>query len=160
MLSIIMLLAIVATVLYLTDASASGAREPQTHEGKTAQQWHWRYVRAHRAHSRLGILIRRERRQRRHVFIRDASYAISLASSVFRVSASEMWSVARCETGGTFSPYAKNSTSSASGLFQFLDSTWANQGVGGFSVFDPVANALGAARIVSREGWRQWSCKP
>lgn len=34
----------------------------------------------------------------------------------------EACSVIRCETGGTFSPTAKNPSSSASGLFQFLDS--------------------------------------
>jgi hypothetical protein len=90
----------------------------------------------------------------------SASYSIKLASSVFGVSYRDMWSVAGCETGGTYSPFSRNRSSTASGLFQFLDSTWASQGISGFSVFDPVANALGAARIVARQGWRQWSCQP
>lgn len=122
-----------------------------------------RYLKEHRALTRHGEMVR-ELRSRLAVknksWRRDASYAISLASSVFGVSRSDMWSVASCETGGTFSPYSRNSSSTASGLFQFLDSTWANQGIAGFSVYDPVANALGAARIVAHQGWRQWVCRP
>lgn len=139
----------------------------QTHMGLTAQQWQHRAVartkERNRGRAEIRMLtrhIKQMQRIRRKAWTRDARYAIELASSVFRVSRSEMWAVAACETGHTFSPYARNASSSASGLFQFLDSTWANQGIAGFSVYDPVANALGAARIVAQQGWRQWSCKP
>lgn len=88
-------------------------------------------------------------------------YAIRLASALYQVPLNEMLNVARCETGGTYDANARNPSSSASGLFQWLDSSWAAQGVPGFSVFDPIPNALAAARAVVRDGgWRQWVCKP
>lgn len=71
----------------------------------------------------------------------------------------EARAVAACESHGD--PHAKNRTSTASGLFQFLDSTWHRQGYPAFSVFDPYLNALAALRIRDRDGsWRQWECKP
>lgn len=99
-----------------------------------------------------------ELRVLRKRYRRDAFYAMRLASSMTGVRYSELRAVASCETGGTFSPLAKNSHSTAAGLLQFLDSTWRDQGMRGFSVYDPVANALAAARIVRREGWGQWQC--
>lgn len=130
-----------------------------------------RYLKEHRSLAKHGVMVRKAQsslRQTHAALVRlqrqpryaTPAYAIKLASSVFGVPFSEMWAVAGCETGHTYSAYTRNASSSASGLFQFLDSTWASQGVAGFSVFDPVANALGAARIVARQGWRQWVCKP
>jgi hypothetical protein len=148
-------------------ARVSDEAKPQTHLGLTAEQWHARAVTRTKERNRVRGEVRMLTRHiaymqriKRKAWTRDATYAINLAASVFGVSRSEMWSVASCETGGTFSPFARNRSSSASGLFQFLDSTWASQGIAGFSVYDPVANALGAARIVARQGWRQWSCQP
>lgn len=69
--------------------------------------------------------------------------------------------VARCESG--YNPNAYNARSGASGLFQFLASTWAansvRAGYGGVSVFDAVANANTAAYMFARGQARQWSCK-
>lgn len=85
-------------------------------------------------------------------------YALRLASAAYGVSYWQLSSVASCESHR--SPFSVNRSSGASGLFQFLGSTWRAQGMAGFSVFDPVAAALATARIVSREGWRQWTCRP
>ena len=69
--------------------------------------------------------------------------------------------VAYCESHDN--PSAYNASSGASGLFQFLASTWAYQspkaGYGGASVFDPVANANTAAYLFSIGQARQWVCK-
>jgi len=117
---------------------------------------------ARRLGGALASLRRRHRRAMRTLQLRvgGSDYAIRLAASTFGVDESQMRAVASCETGGTFSPAAYNAGSGASGLFQFLGSTWRSQGLAGFSVWDPVANALAAARIVAREGWGQWSCQP
>ena len=68
--------------------------------------------------------------------------------------------VARCESN--FNPDAVNPSSAASGLFQFMPSTWANtpQGRAGKSVFDPTANAQAAAWYYNATGrtGRPWSC--
>ncbi|CAN5816683.1 hypothetical protein BH23ACT4_BH23ACT4_05610 [soil metagenome] len=74
-----------------------------------------------------------------------------------------MW----CESRGD--PDAYNPYSGASGLFQFIPSTWASAsvsaGYSGASVFDPVANTASAAWLAGeydRLGlyyWQAWSCK-
>lgn len=69
--------------------------------------------------------------------------------------------VAYCESH--YNPYAYNASSGASGLFQFLASTWAansvRAGYAGASVFDAVANANTAAMMFANGQARQWSCK-
>lgn len=74
-----------------------------------------------------------------------------------------MW----CESRGD--PEAYNPYSGASGLFQFIPSTWASAsvsaGYSGASVFEPVANTASAAWLAGeyeRLGlyyWQAWSCK-
>ena len=74
----------------------------------------------------------------------------------------EALAVSWCES--RWNPSAKNRSSSASGLFQFLRSTWQRYGEG--SVFDPVANVRAAAAMTQRYEelghwrWAGWSCQP
>jgi len=74
----------------------------------------------------------------------------------------EALAVIECES--RFNPVAKNPHSTASGLFQFLNSTWDRWGVG--SVFDAKANVQAAALMVQHyedQGWSRWagwSCQP
>ena len=74
-------------------------------------------------------------------------------------SAAQQWAlrVAMCESN--YNPYAVNRSSGASGLFQFLPSTWAGTPQRAQSVFDPLANAQAAAWLYQRYGPSQWSCK-
>jgi soluble lytic murein transglycosylase-like protein len=66
--------------------------------------------------------------------------------------------VMECESGGN--PGAYNASSGASGLFQFLGSTWRRVGGEG-DVFDPAENIRRAA-VLSKGGtdWHEWTCKP
>ena len=76
--------------------------------------------------------------------------------------------VIQCESRGD--PLAYNSVSGASGLFQFIPSTWAwaapNAGFPGASPFEPDANVGTAAWLVQRSidqgkhPWAHWSCRP
>lgn len=78
--------------------------------------------------------------------------------------------VMKCESSGN--PDAVNASSGASGLFQFLDTTWAwvapQVGMGGRSRFDPEANVASAAWLVDftirtahpRGTWAHWTCQP
>lgn len=68
--------------------------------------------------------------------------------------------VMACESRGD--RWAKNSRSTASGLFQHLGSLWppraAAAGYAGADVFDPVANIAVAAWLVNDGGgWRHWN---
>jgi Transglycosylase SLT domain len=72
-----------------------------------------------------------------------------------------------CESNGD--PNAYNPYSGASGLFQFIPSTWASTapkaGYAGASVFDPEPNIASAAWLGARYEqlglyfWRAWSCR-
>lgn len=53
---------------------------------------------------------------------------------------------------------AKNPRSLASGIFQFLRSTWATWGQR--DVFDPLANVTAAFLLYQDSGWSHWVCKP
>jgi hypothetical protein len=75
--------------------------------------------------------------------------------------------IIQCESLGD--PDAVNAFSGASGLFQFIPSTWAvasvSAGVGDSSVFDPTANTTAAAWLFGyyeangRDGWTPWACR-
>jgi LysM repeat protein len=65
--------------------------------------------------------------------------------------------VAGCESH--YNPYAVNRSSGASGVFQFLPSTWASSPYAGASVFDPGANAQAAAWLYQHAGPGQWECR-
>ena len=65
--------------------------------------------------------------------------------------------VAYCES--RYHPTSVNTSSGASGLFQFLPSTWAFTPQHASSPFDPVANAHAAAWLYQRDGPSQWQCQ-
>jgi membrane-bound lytic murein transglycosylase B len=65
--------------------------------------------------------------------------------------------IAYCES--RYHPNSVNSASGASGLFQFMPSTWRGTPWASQSPFDPVANAQAAAWLYSHYGPGRWSCK-
>ena len=65
--------------------------------------------------------------------------------------------IAYCES--RYHPNSVNSDSGASGLFQFLPSTWGGTPWANQSPFDPVANAQAAAWLYSHYGPGRWACK-
>jgi hypothetical protein len=65
--------------------------------------------------------------------------------------------VAWCES--RYHPNSVNSDSGASGLFQFLPSTWAFTPYSSYSPFNPQYNALAAAWLYHRSGPNQWVCQ-
>lgn len=64
--------------------------------------------------------------------------------------------VAKCESG--FNPNAYNASSGASGVFQFLPSTWHGSPYASSSPFDAAANVRAALWLYQRSGPTQWSC--
>ena len=65
--------------------------------------------------------------------------------------------VAWCES--RYHPNSVNSDSGASGLFQFLPSTWSGTPYASQSPFDPRANSFAAAWLYSHYGAGRWVCQ-
>lgn len=65
--------------------------------------------------------------------------------------------VAWCES--RYHPNSVNSSSGASGLFQFLLSTWSGTPYASQSPFDPRANSFAAAWLYSHYGPGRWQCQ-
>ena len=65
--------------------------------------------------------------------------------------------VAYCES--RYHPNSVNSDSGASGLFQFMPSTWGGTPWANQSPFDPAANAQAAAWLYSHYGPGRWTCQ-
>jgi len=65
--------------------------------------------------------------------------------------------VAWCES--RYHPNSVNSDSGASGLFQFLPSTWSGTPYASKSPFDPRANSFAAAWLYSHYGPGRWVCQ-
>jgi transglycosylase-like protein with SLT domain len=65
--------------------------------------------------------------------------------------------IAYCES--RYHPNSVNSQSGATGLFQFMASTWSGTPWAKDSRLDPVANAQAAAWLYSHYGPGRWSCK-
>ncbi len=84
----------------------------------------------------------------------------SMIISTFGPYAGAALNVARCESG--YNPNAYNASSGASGVFQFLHSTWLTTSYAGYSPFNAWANIQAAHQVFVRDGysWREWQCQP
>jgi hypothetical protein len=67
------------------------------------------------------------------------------------------FNVAYCES--RYHPNSINTSSGASGLFQFMPGTWAGSPWHAQSPFDPVANAQAAAWLYHTYGPQRWTCQ-
>lgn len=70
--------------------------------------------------------------------------------------------VAYCESN--YIPTAQNSTSSAGGIYQFIDSTWISTSKrrgADYSLedkYDPIKSIENAMWLAKHDGWRHWEC--
>jgi hypothetical protein len=129
--------------------------------GAGPERWAMRYrhARAELVDVRARLVdVRRRLRVERRVLLHAPTVreAIDLAAATYGF-ASTLWRKAGCETGGTFSPSAHNS-SGASGLFQFMPKTWNTTPYSAFSVWSPYANALAAGWMHAHGRGGEWSC--
>lgn len=128
--------------------------DPELVDGLTAAEWKAEFVRMRRLAYKRRLRILGLEATFRH---RDSvSEALNLACAVYGHCAT-LWRKARCESH--LYRYAQNRSSRASGLLQFLPSTWRSTPFRGFSIFSPYANALagGWMHTVGRGG--EWVCR-
>lgn len=116
------------------------------YQGLTAHAWakrSWRMTLAYR-HERRVLLS--------HPTVIEA---INLACATYGYC-STLWRKAECES--RYSPTAAN-PSGASGLFQFLPSTFASTPYGRLSIWSPYANALAAGWMHEHGRGGEWVCQ-
>jgi soluble lytic murein transglycosylase-like protein len=77
-------------------------------------------------------------------------------SRIYNIDPSLPLAIARCESG--YNQFSKNRSSTASGVFQYLASTWSNTPAGklGLSVFDADANVKMAVSSIAIHGTAPW----
>lgn len=87
------------------------------------------------------------------------AYVKAVVCEVFGTRCAQALRVVRCETGGTFSPWAVGDHGASRGLFQINEAHWG--WVNEKRLFEPAYNTLIAYRL-SRGGtdWRHWTCRP
>jgi len=164
---------LVAVTILLTPAAAThtaGATSPVERDYKASWQYAHQAAKKYRTQrdnlqqrlTQRVLQVRDLTRRLQHIRriktpTRDVAYAIRLAATAYNVSETDMHRVASCESGH----YAYAQNGQYRGVFQegpmFEGGPY---GRAGFSVWDPVANAMTAAETVAREGWQQWSCRP
>jgi hypothetical protein len=118
--------------------------------------------RLHRHLSAYGRWVREQRRQIRLMrregnFGSEVRAAIALAAIAYGQSEATLLRKANCESH--LWPFAKNRHSTASGLFQFLTSTWASTPFAHFSIWNPYANALAAGWMHRTGRGGEWTCR-
>lgn len=129
--------------------------------GKGPEAWRWRALQERR---RADELQRRltarvlEARSLRQTLKRKSSVreALALACTIYGHCA-DLNRKAFCES--RLNPRAKNPRSTAAGLLQFLDSTWATTPFRSFDVYSPYANALAAGWMHANGRGGEWSCQ-
>ncbi len=87
----------------------------------------------------------------------DIVSIIYAAADAYGQSRADMLRVADCESN--LVPTAVNPSSNASGLFQFLPSTWATTPYAGQNIFDPVASANAAGWMWANGRRSEWECQ-
>lgn len=143
-----------STATRATDSPAPLASQT-SYRGLSASEWAAKFrhrtrqlqTALHRTHVLTRIMLRRS----------SVVEAINLACAVYG-HCSTLWRRASCETGRTFNPRAYN-PSGASGLFQFLPSTWRTTPYARFSVWSPYASALAAGWMETHGRGNEWVCR-
>jgi len=151
---------VLAALSLLLSPSASAQHSPSVvgygqirYEGHGPEWWAARS----RAWHRQALGLHRELMSTRRVLRQRPNVveAINLACATYGYC-STLWRKAGCESH--LSPAAHNA-SGASGLFQFLPSTWASTPFARLSIWSPYANALAAGWMHEHGRGGEWVCR-
>jgi len=143
---LVLVTCLLLAVALANKALGSDNAPPRTVEGKPVSWWAARAKQARRDANARAVTVRRLRRSLAH----DPSVteSIRLATIAYPgFTAARAWRIIRHESWMTADPArARNPSSSATGLYQFLWSTWMSTpyGKAGLSIYSPYAQSLAA----------------
>jgi len=123
------------------------------YRGKGAEYWHWQFKRSQQELAKQKRIMRRRA---------SSLEAIRLASIAYGESYSMLLRRAICES--RLNPNARNRTpiyngEHATGLFQFIPSTFASTPFAAESIWSPYANALAAGWMHANGRGGEWACR-
>lgn len=153
--AMVVVVALACTTAIAT-ADTNSIRDSQTYQGKTVKWWAKRTVQARKDANVRGSTIRRLKKTL--TYNTTIKECVTLATITYpALSQSRAWMIIGRESGGN--PNAKNPHSTASGLFQFLTSTFASTPYGraGMSIWDPCASALAAGWMHQNGRGHEWA---
>lgn len=139
-----------------TTATADFTTPSATYQGKTVQWWAKRAVQARKdANVRGQTILRFEKTLHYNTTIAECVKLATIAYPAF--TEARAWKIIGVESKGN--PNAKNPRSTASGLFQFLTSTFASTpyGKAGMSIWSPCASALAAGWMHQNGRGGEWA---
>jgi Transglycosylase SLT domain len=158
--ALVIVLAVAAVALAAYAATTSRAESvrtlpvEKTYQGKPVRWWAERAVQARRDANARRLTIHRLRQTLHHsVTIAESVRIAAITYPAF--TEHRAWCIINHESGGN--PYAKNPSSTASGLYQFLTSTFHSTPYGQMSIWSPLAQSLAAGWMHQNGRGREWA---
>lgn len=129
-----------------------------TYQGKTVEWWAKRAQQARKDANARAVTIRRLKKTVAHSpTIEECVKLATIAYPAF--TEARAWQIIKHESWMAGKQYAKNPSSTASGLYQFLTSTFASTPYGraGMSIWSPCASSLAAGWMHQTGRGREWA---
>jgi hypothetical protein len=148
-------------ILLLTSSARGETVQPLqaqvTYQGKTAQWWAKRAVQARKDANARGHTIKRLKTVVSHDL--SVQESIKLATMVYPAfTEHRAWCIIHHESWMTRDPlHAKNPSSTATGLYQFLTSTFRSTPYGHLSIYSPYAQSLAAGWMHQHGRGGEWA---
>jgi hypothetical protein len=151
---ILLALVVVAALAFASMSTADEVTTlSATYQGKSAQWWAKRAVQARKDANARGQTVMRLKKTMNHSpTIQECIRLATIAYPAF--TERRAWQIINHESNGN--PFAKNPSSTASGLYQFLTSTFASTPYGRMSIWSPCASSLAAGWMHQVGRGREW----
>lgn len=141
-----------------TTATADSNNENVTYQGKSIVWWASRAVQARKDANARAKTVKRLRKTINHNS--TISECVTLATIAYpSFTKARAWKIIHRESWTSGKQYAKNKHSTASGLYQFLTSTFASTpyGKAGMSIWSPCASSLAAGWMHQHGRGGEWA---
>lgn len=144
--------------IFITSTETANSANITTYQGKDATWWAKRAQQARKdANARRNTIKRLKHTIRYSSSIQECVHLATIAYP--RFTESRAWQIIYHESWRSGKQFAKNRHSTASGLYQFLTSTWASTPYSGTSIWSPCASSLAAGWMHQNGRGGEWAIK-